>query len=341
MLPWNSATCRYFVTVAEELHFARAAVRLNIAAPTLSHQIGALETLLGAKLFTRKTKSAVALTHSGKRFLIEAQETLKQAAHAELVGRRAGRGDAGSISVGYVFSAGCGGLVSSTLASFRKSHPDVSFQLARMPTFAQFKALIDGSLDIAFTRAPQRYPTGLAGFIVDRQPFWLALPEGHRLAARKQVTPAMLVDESFVAMSLEMETGFWGNIAAVTPPGMSLRIVERAPDAFTVMALVAAGAGISVLSESLARIAMPGVTFRKIVGVTRMADHAVVYRKNESAPVVNGFHRIPTRQARRALNARAGAQTWRKSRASPPRLRRDRGYRDRAARSRGRRRHAG
>lgn len=144
---------KYFVAVAEELHFARAAERLNISAPTLSHQIGALETMLGAKLLTRKTKSAVALTHSGKRFLVEAQETLKQAAHAELVGRRAARGDAGSIAIGYVFSAGCSGLVPTALASFRKSHPEVSFQLARMSTFAQFKGLIDGSLDIAFTRA--------------------------------------------------------------------------------------------------------------------------------------------------------------------------------------------
>jgi DNA-binding transcriptional LysR family regulator len=158
-----------------------------------------------------------------------------------------------------------------------------------MQTFAQFNALIDGSLDVAFTRALQRYPSGLTGFIVERQPFMLALPDGHRLAARKQVTPAMLVDESFVAVSLEMEIGFWGNIAAITPPGTSLRIVERAPDAFTVMALVAAGAGISVLSGSLARIAIPGVTFRKIVGVTRTADHAAVYRKNESAPVIKAF----------------------------------------------------
>lgn len=290
---------KYFVAVAEELHFARAAERLNIAAPTLSHQIGALETMLGAKLLTRKTKSAVALTNAGKRFLIAAREALKQAAYAEMVGRHAARGDTGSIAVGYVFSAGCGGLVSSTLASFRNAHPEVSFQLARMPTFAQFKALIDGTLDIAFARAMARYPSGLTGFIIERQPFWLALPEGHRLAARKQVTPAMLVDEPFIGMSLEMETGFWGNIAAVTPPGMSLRIIERAPDAFTVMALVAAGLGISVLSESLSRIAIPGLTFRKLVGVTRTADHAVIYRKNESAPVVTAFIEFLRAEAKR------------------------------------------
>lgn len=290
---------KYFVAVADELHFARAAERLNISAPTLSHQIGALETMLGAKLLTRKTKSAVALTNAGKRFLTAARDALKQAAYAETVGRHAARGDTGSIAVGYVYSVGCSGLVSSAIANFRKLHPDVSFQLGHMQTFAQFKALIDGSLDIGFTRALARYPSGLTGFIVERQPFWVAIPKGHRLAARRHITPAMLVDESFVAVSMEMEIGFWGNIAALTPPGISLRIVERAPDAFTMLALVAAGAGISVMAGSLARIAIPGLTFRKLIGVTRMADHAAVYRKNENAPVVKAFIEFVRAQANR------------------------------------------
>jgi DNA-binding transcriptional LysR family regulator len=280
---------RYFTTVAEELHFGRAAARLNIAAPTLSHQIGALETMLGTKLFTRRTKSAIALTNAGKRFLVEAQETLRQAAHAELVGRQAGRGDAGSLSIGYVLSASCGGLVSSKVSLFRAMHPDTSFQIALMQTFVQFKALIAGSLDIGFTRAPTQFPSELTGFIIDRQPFYLALPEGHHLAAYRQVTVDMLVDEPFVAASLEMEVGFLSNIAAISPPGVTLRIAKRAPDVFTVLTLVAVGAGITVVSGSLARIAIPGLTFREIVGVKRTSDHVVAYRKNESAAVVLAF----------------------------------------------------
>ena len=289
---------RYFVAVAEELHFARAAARLNISAPTLSHQIGSLETLLGAKLFTRKTNSAVSLTHPGKRFLIEAQNTLKQAAQAEMVGRQAGRGEAGSIAVGFILSAGFSGLISSTMVKFRKLHPDVTFQAFRMLTFAQFNALADGTLDVGFAQAPQRFPYGLTGFVIDRQPFWAALPEKHPLAARKHVTPAMLADEGFVTISLEMETGFWQNIAAVNPPGRAPRIAERAPDAFTVMALVAAGAGISVLSEPFTRLAMPGLVFRKIVGANRTSDLGVVHRKNETAPVVKAFIEFLREQAR-------------------------------------------
>ena len=280
---------KYFIAVAEELHFGRAAARLNIAAPTLSHQIAALETMLGAKLLTRRTKSSVALTHTGKHFLIEARETIKQAARAELIGRQAGRGDAGSISVGFILSAGFSGLISSTLVKFHKSHPDVSFQISRMLTFAQYKAIADGSLDVGFAQEPNRYPSGLDGFLISRQPLYAALPEGHPLAARKKITPAMLLEADFIALSMELETGFWGNIAAISPTGVSPRIVERAPDAFTLMALVAAGIGVSVLSEPFTHVEMPGIVFRKLVGEIATADVAVIHRKNESSPVVANY----------------------------------------------------
>lgn len=281
---------RYFTAVAEEMHFGRAAVRLNIAAPTLSHQISALEAILGAKLFARRTKSAVALTETGRRFLVEAYATLKQASQAELIGRRAARGDVGSIVAGYIFSAGCSGLISSVMHDFRQGHPGIAMHLRRAVTFEQFRALVDNSLDVGFTAAPQSYPSGLAGFVVDRQPFYLAIPERHPLAARKTITPAMVADEDFVAVSLEMEVGFGGgNIAAISPVGTALRIVDRVPDIFSVLTLVAAGVGLSVLSEPLTNVKIPGIVFRKIAGVTRKADLAVVYRRNESAPAVKVF----------------------------------------------------
>ena len=102
---------RYFIAVAEELHFARAAERLNIAPPTLSHSIAALETELGARLFMRKTKSAVALTDAGKRFFDEARMALRHFEHAETAGRRAARGEIGTIAVGYMHAASCAGVV--------------------------------------------------------------------------------------------------------------------------------------------------------------------------------------------------------------------------------------
>lgn len=288
---------KYFVAVAEELHFARAAARLNISAPTLSHQIRALEDMLDAKLFTRRTKSAVALTHPGAHFLMQARETLQAAEKAKLIARRAARGEVGTIAIGYVLSASASGLLPTAIKEFRKGHPDVSFQMRRMETYPQLQALTDGSLDVAFTSALHRYPAGLSGFIVERQLLWLALPADHRLASKNQIAPAMLVNEAFVAPPVEMEVGFWGNIAAVMPPGRSFHIVARAPDAFTVLTMVAAGLGVSVMPRSLSRTSIPGLVFRKIVGASRHVGDAVAYRKNESAPVVKAFIESVRRRA--------------------------------------------
>ena len=279
---------RYFVAVAEELHFSRAAERLNIATPTLSAQIQALEALLGAQLFTRKTRS-VALTHVGRRFLKEARMALKQAEQAERVGRRAARGDVGSIAIGCVLSATFGGIVPWWISNFRRTHPDVSFQARAMATVQQLKELVDGSLDVGFTRAPDRYPTGLTGFIIDRQPFWLAIPQDHPCAAYQEIAPEKLAGEPFIATHLESELGFWSNIRAVTPNGMSMRIVARVPDIFSVLISVAGGVGLGVVSESLAQLPVPGVVFRRLANLTRRSDHAAVFRKNEGTPVIKAF----------------------------------------------------
>jgi DNA-binding transcriptional LysR family regulator len=280
---------RYFVAVAEKLHFSRAAEHLNISTPTLSHQIQALETMLGAQLLSRKTKSAVSLTQTGKRFLEEARATLRQAENAELVGKRAARGDIGSIAIGYILSASCIGLLPELIEAFQKENPGVSLQLSRMETFPQMKAIIEGVLDIAFIRAPQRYPAELTGFVVDRHPYCVAIPARHHLAKRKQISPAVLAQEAFVSGSLEMEVGFWGNLSAISTPGQSLHIVERAPDIFSLLTLVAAGVGLGIISAPMQNVAIPGVVYRRISGAFQEAEIAVAYRKSESAPAVKSF----------------------------------------------------
>src|SRR5262249_4614693 len=130
---------------------------------------------------------------------------------------------------------------------------------------------------------------GLTGFIVDRQPFWLAIPQGHRLANTRDIDPADLDGEPFVATALESEMGIWSNIRAITPAGMSFRTAVRVPDIFSVLISVAGGVGLGVVTESLARLPMPGVVFRKIRDVSRRSDHAVAFRKNEGTPVIQAF----------------------------------------------------
>ena len=191
--------------------------------------------MLGAQLLSRKKKSAVSLTQTGKRFLEEARATLRQAENAELVAKRAARGDIGSIALGYILSASCIGLLPELIEEFQKGNPGVSLQISRMETFPQMKAIVEGDLDIGFIRAPQRYPTELTGFVVDRHSYYVAIPERHPLAKRKQITPAILAKERFVSGPLEMDVGFWGNLGAISKPGQSLQIAERTSDIFSLL----------------------------------------------------------------------------------------------------------
>ncbi len=180
-------------------------------------------------------------------------------------------------------------LLPELIGDFQKDNPNVSLQIVRMETFPQLKGLIDGVLDIAFIRAPERYPPELTGFVVDRHPYYAAIPKDHPLAKRKQISLATLSHEAFIAGSLEMDVGFWGNLGAVSKPGQPLRIVQRAPDIFSLLTLVAAGAGLGIISEPMRGLGIPGIVYRKISGALQEAEIAVAYRKRENAPAVKSF----------------------------------------------------
>jgi DNA-binding transcriptional LysR family regulator len=280
---------RYFVAVAEDLHFSRAAERLNIATPTLSAQIRALESMLGAQLFVRTTRG-VTLTEAGKRVLEEARLTLSQAERTRLVGRHAGRGEVGSIVLGYIFGPSVGGFVSTALAEFRRSHPDVSFTLQKSETFPQLKALAEGTLDIGFMRTPAKYPSELAGFLVHTEELWLAIPEGHPLAAGDVIAPEQLACEPFISHGVEYELLLAGNRSALAPLDPETRQrVTRVSDIISALILVGSGAGLTSVPKSLTRVGMAGVTYRRIGGKPRFAEYVVAYRKSERSLAVKAF----------------------------------------------------
>ena len=280
---------RYFVTVAEELHFARAADRLKIAPPTLSHGIASLESDLGTRLFSRKTKSAVTLTHAGKRFYDEATTVLRHFDGAQIAGRRAARGEIGTIAIGYMHASSCAALVSKSIRSFREKSPGVVFQLSHRDTFSQMGAIADGVLDVGYVRRPQRYLAGLTGFVVSRHPFMAAMPNDHPLAAKQKITQSDLAKEKFIALTIEMEAGIWGNLAAVLPAHSSPQVIQRAPDTFTLLTFVGAGIGITIVPQPLQRLDIPGVVYREIVGASRQCEIAVIHRANEASPVVKSY----------------------------------------------------
>jgi DNA-binding transcriptional LysR family regulator len=178
---------RYFVAVAEDLHFTKAADRLHVAQSALSTQVKQLETQLGARLLARGKRSAVALTEAGVLFLVEARRALEQVERAEAAGRRAGRGELGHVAIGYVPSAAVSGVLSSAVRAYRAQRSDVILQLDEMESPKQLAAIIESRLDVGLIRARKDYPDGVSATVIKQERLLLALPADHRLAQAREV----------------------------------------------------------------------------------------------------------------------------------------------------------
>lgn len=278
---------RYFVTLAETLHFGRAAEILGIAPPTLSVQIQEIERTLSARLFTR-TKRSVALTAVGEMFLPEARHALDQAAAAITVGRRAGRGELGRIDVGYIGSAVYDGTMQRLLAGFRRTHPDVQVTATERPMDALPGMIVEGRIDVGFVRLPMDLPRGLAAHGLARDLFCVALPGDHPMAdAGRPLVPADLAKAFFVRPEQDAgmrEVGRRGGFvpAVLSTPGSLV----------AVLAQVSLGNGLAVVPDLLARaVRMPNVVFRPLSGAPIASELAVLHRVRESSPAVLGLIR--------------------------------------------------
>jgi DNA-binding transcriptional LysR family regulator len=279
---------RYFVAVADEQHFGRAAEKLGITPPTLTVQIQTLERALGTPLLIRKGKK-ISLNAAGQRFLVETRATLKQAERAERMAREAARGEIATIALAYLMQAAMSGFISDAIASFSKEHPGVSFRLQRLETIPTLRAIAEGTVDIGFTRAPVRYPAELTGFSITRDPLWAAVPASHPLAKRKALSMDDLAELRYLAPAIEAEIGFRGNIAEISPAGVSQISAGSAADVVSVLVLVGAGQGVTLVSEPITRVAVPNVAFRPMKGLKAGAERVVIYRKSESSPAVLQF----------------------------------------------------
>jgi len=278
---------RYFAAVASELHFARAAERLNIAPPTLSAQIKWLETHLGVTLFTRSTKRKVELTFAGQQFQKRALALIDSFEQAERFAREAARGEIGDVKLGYVISAVASGNVKKNIELSRAASPNILIYIQRMETLPQIRAINNGSLDIGLVRTISSYPAGITAFKYNRQRFCLMIPRGHPLARQEKITPEILAKQKFVAYEMEADIGVWRNISAVLPPGEIPNIVQRAPDALSLLTLVSANVGIAVVQDSLKSFAdKSSVIVRYVPGPPKYSDNDVLYRANETSPAV-------------------------------------------------------
>jgi DNA-binding transcriptional LysR family regulator len=278
---------RYFVAVAEDLHFTRAAGRLGIAPPTLTVQIRELEQHLSALLFRRAQRS-VTLTPAGEAFLPEAYATLAQFDRAESIGRRAGRGEVGRVALGYVGSAAFAGVLQAQVALYRQDHPGVEIHSQELPMPEIPGLLENGRLDIAFVRPPLRLPVGLRLHVLLRDRFCLALPAGHALAGLPgPADPRDLSKELFVLPEQESGTQEVGRRAGFVP-----RLGPRPGSLIAVLTQVSLGTGVAVLPSVMMQVArLPGVEFRALKGAPILSEIAAVFRRQERSPAAGHFIR--------------------------------------------------
>src|SRR5882672_1017707 len=255
---------RYFIAVAERLHFGRAAAALHISQPPLSRAIQALEERLGVALFAR-TRRRVELTAEGARFLEEARRLAAQleTAVTELQGMAAG--ERGRLRIGFVSLADYG-VLPGLLKAFKAARPGVQLALREMLSPEQSLALAAGELDSGLLLPPVSEAEGLEHLVVQRERFVAALPARHRLAAtRGPLAMGELAGERFVMVPREIAPGLYDIVSGLAArAGFSLNVAQEANQMQTVVSLVSSGLGAAVVPGSVANLGRRGVVYRRL-----------------------------------------------------------------------------
>ncbi|QNI37132.1 LysR substrate-binding domain-containing protein [Edaphobacter albus] len=295
---------RYFVAVAEELHFGRAAERLHLAQPPLSQQIRKLEEILGYPLFLR-TSRAVKLTAAGEVFLERARRTLRNVQEDMEEARSIGRGDEGFLRVGFI---GSGMLtpLPAMLGHYRRLYPRVQLQLSENYTAGIGQSLNRGTLDAGFLRDGGSIE-GLRLEALFSEPFVAVLPSSHRLADHKLISAADLRDEPFVFFSPTAGAlAYEKPISLCEEHGFRPRVVQEAPQWLTILRLVGAGLGVTIAPECVKQIAGENVVCLNLRGAKVMSDIELAYRKHEDRAVVGAFAAVARASFRNAVHEETG-----------------------------------
>jgi DNA-binding transcriptional LysR family regulator len=259
---------------------------ISPAPPTLSQQIKWLESYLGVTLFTRSTKKKVELTFAGQQFQKRALALIESFDQAERFAREVARGEVGDVRLGYVVSAATSGDVKNNHRGRKNRRAECDDSHSAHGNAAANQGHQFRQSGHRLMRRMYSYPVGISEFGLPPQRFRLVLHRDHPMAKQKRITAAALAKYRFVAYELDAEIGFWRNITAVLPPGTVPQIAQRAPDAISLLTLISANIGISVLPESFKNIIHPPVIMRDIAGPAKYSHNAVVYRANDASPAV-------------------------------------------------------
>jgi DNA-binding transcriptional LysR family regulator len=279
---------RYFVTVAEELHFGRAAARLHVSQPPLSMQIKALEEELGTRLLSR-TQRKVELTAAGEVFLKEAREILHHVEQAAGAARRAARGEAGELAVGFVTIADYN-ILPAALSALRQRSPGIALTLREATTDVQLRELAAERLDVGFVLPPVSDPRLTLRPLL-REPLVAALPQQHPLAAGRSKLPlARLKDAPFILFPRHMAPGLYDDIVSFCrQAGFSPRVEQEAIQMQTIVSLVSAGLGVALIPASMRNLGRTGVVYRALREPSPLTEIALAWRTGDERPALARF----------------------------------------------------
>ncbi len=288
---WNGRVelrqLRYFVAVAEELHFGRAAARLQLAQPALSQSIIGLERAIGVQLLRRTTRT-VELTAAGRVFLDECRRALLQVGTAVQSAQRAERGEAGLLRIGYVVSASYE-ILPPILVAFRRRHPGVGLQLMSRSATEQVTMVLHEELSVGFVREFQDTDELDSELLVD-EPLVAVLPADHAAAHRSKARLSWLAEDSLLMFDRDRAPGMYDKVvSSCVDAGFTPRIVQQSSDVQSVLGLVAGGMGVTVVPASFRHLSIDGLVYRPLADVgTRIGLYAV-WRKDGRTSVLDGF----------------------------------------------------
>lgn len=279
---------RYFLAVAEEGHFSRAAEKLHIVQSALSMQIRALEEELETPLFTRTSRKVV-LTEAGEILVVEAQRTLGQAQRAKEVVQQSARGETGSVRIGFSGNASFGGKLAGDIRTFRRSFPKVDLKLQEASPQQQEEAILAGELDVGYCPTfDMAFHMDLRADPIGTWPWVVAMTGSHSLAKRRSVRRIDLVNETFVVYAASgadnRQIDLLRQILEKEPA-----ISHSASTTLTVLTLASAGLGLALVPAPLAGVNLVDLEYRPLSDVSATVDLVLLSRKRETAGGVRQF----------------------------------------------------
>jgi DNA-binding transcriptional LysR family regulator len=281
---------RYFLAVAEEGNFTRAAEKLGIGQPPLSQQIKALEEEVGVRLFRRLPYGAE-LTEAGQAFLARVAPLPDEVTEAVRLARRAAAGETGTLRLGFTGTAALNPIVPECVRQFRRAHPDVELMIEETNSMSLIRAIVGGRLDVAILRPSISDPEELSEELLTQEELVAALPAAHPLATGKRPLDLARLADDFLILTPRNVGISLHDVAleACRHAGFEPKLGQPAPQIASILSLVAAELGFSLVPSSMAQLNIHGVVLRRLTDRQPRVGLAVAYRKGTTAVLVRNF----------------------------------------------------